>query len=84
MEEKIPLIEMKNIHKWYGRTHALKGIDFKVNKEEVVGLVGDNGAGKSTLIKILCGVQLPDKGEIFFKGKKIRFLSPQGCYKDRN
>jgi len=75
--KKQPLVEMRNIHKWYGRIHALKGVDFKVNEGEVVGLVGDNGAGKSTLIKILCGVHLPDKGEIFFKGNKVRFASPK-------
>ena len=77
MEKKVPLIEMKNIHKWYGRIHALKGVDFKVNSKDIVGLVGDNGAGKSTLIKILSGVYMPDKGEIFFKGKKVKFYSPR-------
>jgi len=74
---KIPLVEMKNIHKWYGKIHALKGVNFKVGHSEVVGLVGDNGAGKSTLIETLCGVYRPDKGEIFFEGKKIKLSSPK-------
>jgi simple sugar transport system ATP-binding protein len=54
----------------------LKGVDFKVNYDEIVGLVGDNGAGKSTLIKVLTGVYPPDKGEIYFEGKKRKFSSP--------
>ncbi|MDH5442872.1 MAG: ATP-binding cassette domain-containing protein [Hadesarchaea archaeon] len=71
------LVEMKNIHKWFGKVHALMGVDFSVNPSEIVGLVGDNGAGKSTLIKILTGVLSLDEGEIHFNGKKIRFSSPR-------
>lgn len=71
------LVEMKNIHKWFGKVHALKGVDFSVNPSEVVALVGDNGAGKSTLIKILTGVLSQDEGEIYFDGKKVKFSSPR-------
>jgi len=70
------LVEMKNIHKWFRKVHALRGVDFNVNQSEVVGLIGDNGAGKSTLIKILAGVFPPDEGEIFFMGKRVKFSSP--------
>lgn len=70
-----PLIKMENIHKWFGNVYALKGIDFTVNKEEVVGLVGDNGAGKSTLIKIISGILQPDRGKIFINGEKVKFNS---------
>jgi simple sugar transport system ATP-binding protein len=72
-----PLVKMVNIHKWFGRVYALRGVDFYVNHGEVVGLVGDNGAGKSTLIKILSGVYPPDMGEIFFEGRRISFKSPK-------
>lgn len=72
-----PLVEMKNIHKWFKKVHALKGVDFSVYPSEVVGLVGDNGAGKSTLIKILTGLFSADEGEIFLRGKKINFSSPR-------
>jgi len=65
------LVKMVNIHKWYGKVYALKGVDFEVNRCEIVGLVGDNGAGKSTLIKILSGFHLADRGEIYFEGKKV-------------
>ena len=72
-----PLVEMINIHKWFGRIHALKGVDFSVNNREIVGLVGDNGAGKSTLIKILSGLYPPDKGKILFEGREVHFKSPK-------
>jgi len=70
------LVKMVNIHKWFGGVHALKGVDFSVKKAEVVGLVGDNGAGKSTLIKILSGVYKPDRGDIYFEGRRVSFKSP--------
>jgi len=78
------LVEMKNIHKWFGKVHALKGVDFSVNHSEVVALVGDNGAGKSTLIKILTGVLSQDKGEIYFNGKKVKFSSPEKSKRQRD
>lgn len=65
------LVEMKNIHKFYGRLKALKGIDFKVGDNEIVGVLGDNGAGKSTLIKIITGLHPFSEGEMYIKGDKI-------------
>lgn len=70
------LVEMIDIHKWFGGVHALKGVNFSVGKGEVVGLVGDNGAGKSTLIKILSGCYKPDHGKIVFEGVEVQFKSP--------
>jgi len=70
------LVKMVNIHKWFGKVHALKGVDFQVGYSEIVGLVGDNGAGKSTLIKVLSGIHIPDEGEIYFEGKKVNITSP--------
>ncbi|MGC8912159.1 MAG: ATP-binding cassette domain-containing protein [Nitrososphaeria archaeon] len=70
VEEKY-LIQMKNIHKFFGEVHALRGVDLAIGPNEVVGLIGDNGAGKSTLVKILSGVYPWDEGEIFIEGKKI-------------
>jgi simple sugar transport system ATP-binding protein len=72
-----PLVKMVDIHKWFGKVYALKGVNFEVMEDEIVGLVGDNGAGKSTLIKILSGFHLADRGEIYFKGKKVNIQSPK-------
>lgn len=72
-----PLLRMEGIHKWFGKVHALKGVDFQVNKAEAVGLVGDNGAGKSTLIKVVSGYHRASKGKIFFENKEIKINSPK-------
>jgi simple sugar transport system ATP-binding protein len=71
------LVRMKDIVKTYGKVEALKGVDFTVNNEEIVGLVGDNGAGKSTLIKILSGAQPPTSGRIWFEGEEVKFNNTQ-------
>ncbi len=72
-----PLIEAKNISKYFGPVVALKDISLKVHAGEVHCLLGDNGAGKSTLIKILSGVFPPDEGELFVEGRPVRFESPR-------
>jgi len=56
VDKKTPLVKMENIHKWYGKVRALKGMNCEIYSGEIVGLIRDNGAGKSTLIKILSGV----------------------------
>ncbi len=71
------LVEMKGIVKNFGKVQALRGVDFRVGRNEVMGLLGDNGAGKSTLIKILVGLYQPDEGEIYMEGKRVSFASPK-------
>ena len=66
---------MVNIRKSFGEVVALDQINFEVEYNEVVGLLGDNGAGKSTLIKILTGYHSPDRGEMYFKGKRVEDFS---------
>lgn len=73
---QIPLVEMKGIQKSFGTVNALRGVDFRVDRPEIIGLLGDNGAGKSTLIKILTGVHTPTKGEIYFEGTHVHINSP--------
>ncbi len=77
MSAQEPLVRMVNISKSFGTVQALKSVDFEVDYQEVMGLVGDNGAGKTTLIKILTGVFPPDSGEIYFEGKKVNIRSPK-------
>jgi simple sugar transport system ATP-binding protein len=72
-----PLLEVKDICKYYGRVIALKDISAKVRAGEVTCVLGDNGAGKSTLIKILSGVHPPDEGEYLMDGRPLRLSSPR-------
>jgi simple sugar transport system ATP-binding protein len=68
----VPVIELRNISKTFGEVRSLAGVDFKVYRGEIVGLLGDNGAGKSTLVKTIMGYHRPDAGgEIWFHGKRI-------------
>ncbi len=71
------LLYAKDIYKSFGPVAALKGVTMAVGRGEVVGLLGDNGAGKSTLAKILVGLYRPDKGEIYFEGRRVSFKSPR-------
>ena len=75
MQSNNLLLQVKGIHKWYGKVHALKGVDLSVHKGEAVALIGDNGAGKSTLIKIISGVMPPTEGKIFVEGEEVNIDS---------
>jgi simple sugar transport system ATP-binding protein len=66
-----PLVEMRNIQKFYGRIHALRNVNLTIKRGEIVGLLGDNGAGKSTLIKVLSGAVPYTSGQILIKGKEV-------------
>jgi simple sugar transport system ATP-binding protein len=68
-------LELKNISKSFGEVRSLLNVDFHVDQNEVVGLLGDNGAGKSTLIKIITGYYQPDTGEMYFNGERVENLS---------
>jgi simple sugar transport system ATP-binding protein len=69
------VVDMRNIEKFYGRVHALRGVNLSIRRGEIVGLLGDNGAGKSTLIKVLSGAVPYTSGEIVIKGKPVRMTS---------
>ncbi|MCS7087953.1 MAG: ABC transporter ATP-binding protein [Thermoflexales bacterium] len=70
------LLELKNVHTYYGNIHALKGISFSVEKGEIVTLIGANGAGKSTTLRTISGLLTPRQGEIWFEGQRIDRLPP--------
>ncbi len=76
MAERTPVVEMRNIRKYFGGVQALRGVDLVLRKNEVLGLVGDNAAGKSTLMKVLSGAYIPDGGEIFIEGVRAELSSP--------
>ena len=59
------------------RVSALEEVDFSIQPQTIVGLVGDNGAGKSTLIKIISGIYAPTKGTMYFAGNHVNFSSPK-------
>lgn len=71
------VVMMKAISKSFPGVVALENVDFALRKGEIHGLVGENGAGKSTLIKILTGVEQPDKGTMELGGKLVQVRSPQ-------
>ena len=75
------ILEVKDITKRFGGVEALRGVSFKVNKGEVVGLLGDNGAGKSTLVRCISGIHPPDGGEILIAGKPVKLDSPTDARK---
>lgn len=66
----------QGISKRFGGVVALTDADFGCEAGEIRALLGENGAGKSTMVKILCGVQAPDSGEIIYKGAPVRFRDP--------
>jgi simple sugar transport system ATP-binding protein len=63
------VLRVEHIAKRFGPVTALREVNLHLRKGEVLGLLGDNGAGKSTLIKIICGFQKPDAGQMFLHGK---------------
>ena len=73
--ERPPILAITGIHKKFGRTHAVRGVDLVLREGEFVGLMGPNGAGKSTLIKILSGVYDADSGSISLDGQPVRNLA---------
>jgi simple sugar transport system ATP-binding protein len=72
-----PLLEVRNVSKYFGNVNALKDISVGVGAHEVTCVLGDNGAGKSTFIKILSGVHRHDEGELLVDGEPTHFGSPR-------
>ena len=65
------ILEVKNIHKSFGRTEVLKGIDFTLEKGEVLSIIGSSGSGKTTLLRCLNSLEFADKGQIVVGGETI-------------
>lgn len=71
------MLELKDIHTYYGNIHALKGISLHIEAGEVVTLIGSNGAGKTTILRTIQGLLRPSQGHIFFEGQPLETLSTQ-------
>jgi branched-chain amino acid transport system ATP-binding protein len=65
------VLELRDVHTYYGAIHALRGITVDVNEGEIVTLIGANGAGKSTTLRTISGLLKPREGEIRLRGERI-------------
>ena len=72
-----PLLEVRNVSKYFGNVIALKDVSAVVNEGQVTCILGDNGAGKSTLIKCIAGIHPFDEGEIVFAGEQVNIHGPK-------
>jgi len=68
------LVQVEDIHTYYGKSHILHGVSLEIGTAEVVGLLGRNGVGKSTTLKAIAGLVRPSKGEVRFEGRTITQL----------
>jgi len=71
------LLEVSQIHTYYGAIEALKGVSLEVGEGEIVTLIGSNGAGKSTTLRSICGLNHPRVGSIKFDGRELAEIPPQ-------
>lgn len=65
------MMQARNLYKTYGQTHALRGISLDIREGEFLAIMGSSGSGKSTLLHALAGIELPDQGEVLYKGKDL-------------
>lgn len=70
------LLEVNDVHTYYGKIHALKGISLTVEEGEIVTLIGANGAGKSTTLNTICGITPATAGQVTLEGDDITQLKP--------
>ena len=77
-----PILQLDDIHTYYGSIHALKGISLEVREGEIVTLIGANGAGKSTTLRSINGLNHPRKGSIRFQGRDITSEAPHEIVKN--
>jgi branched-chain amino acid transport system ATP-binding protein len=76
-----PVLELHDVHVYYGAIHAVKGISLEVNAGEIVTLIGANGAGKSTTLRAINGLNHPRQGSIHFQGSEITGATPHSIVK---
>jgi branched-chain amino acid transport system ATP-binding protein len=69
-------LEIENLRKHFGGMKALDGVSFKVDRNELIGVIGPNGSGKTTLVNTICGIYKPDGGTVVLDGKRIDGSAP--------
>ncbi|MFC5834178.1 ATP-binding cassette domain-containing protein [Nonomuraea insulae] len=74
-DDAVDVLRVEHVSKRFGTVTALRDVDIRLAKGEVLGLIGDNGAGKSTLMKIICGFHQPDTGRILLDGEQVSLKS---------
>jgi branched-chain amino acid transport system ATP-binding protein len=77
LDQRTPLLSVKDVHAWYGESHILHGATFNIHEGEVVTLLGRNGAGKTTTLKSIMGLVGRRTGSITFEGKELIGLPPE-------
>jgi len=80
LENNVCAIELKGITKRFGEVVANDGIDLKLNRGEILSLLGENGSGKTTLMNMLSGIYFPDEGQIFVGGNPVSIRSPRDAF----
>ncbi|MDE7161876.1 MAG: ABC transporter ATP-binding protein, partial [Anaeroplasmataceae bacterium] len=82
------MIELKNVSKYYNNNGnvslGLRNVNLKLNRGDIVAIVGESGAGKSTLLNVICGVDTYEEGEIFFKGNETSYFNQNDMDSFRN
>ncbi len=75
-----PAIELRGITKTFGSVVANKNVSLKVNRGEILSILGENGSGKTTLMNMISGIYFPDSGEILIDGKEVVIRSPKDAF----
>ncbi len=81
MADREIVLSGKDLHKSFGpkesRRHILKGVTFDLYAGEILGIVGESGSGKSTILKLICGIEKPDSGQLLYKDKDYTGMGPE-------
>ena len=70
------VLKLEGLHKAFGNTTVLKGIDLEIAEGEFITLLGASGCGKTTILRLIAGLETPDKGKIYLNGEEITSLEP--------
>ncbi|MDR1634940.1 MAG: amino acid ABC transporter ATP-binding protein [Bifidobacteriaceae bacterium] len=84
MTTATPLLELENVHKWYGQRHVLRGIDLRLHQGEVVCVIGPSGSGKSTLLRCINQLEKADAGTISLGGVDVMHEKRRGKLFERS